>query len=224
MRIRFTAGPAERIAEMGLAHDPDSDTKASPARALALHWPAPLTLAALLVTVQAAGWRQELEYRRAAVLRGEVWRLVTANAVHLGWAHLARDLAGLFLIWALVGDSLDERSWLWAVCTSAVSVGLGLLVFSPEISWYVGISGVLFGLYCAGALCQLPEHPTFASVLLLSMATVIAWTLYAGALPGETAALGGNVVPQAHLYGALGGAAVILVRTALRTHWFRDPG
>ena len=170
------------------------------------------------MSLQAAGLRQPLEYRRSAVLRGELWRLVTGNLVHLGWMHLARDLVGLFLIWALVGDSLDERSWLWASGTSALAVGLGLLVFSPEISWYVGISGVLFGLFCAGVLCQARDHPTYACALLLGMVTIIAWTWYAGALPGETAGLGGRVVPQAHLYGALGGAAFIVVRSVLRAY------
>ncbi len=171
-----------------------------------------------MVTLEAAGWRQALEYRRAAVLGGQVWRLLTGNLVHLGWVHLARDLAGLFLIWGLVGDSLDERSCLWVLGTSGLAVGLGLLAFSPGISWYVGISGVLFGLVCAGALCQFPERPGFAGVLLLGIVTIIAWTLYAGALPDETVDLGGRVVPQAHLYGALGGGAFILVRTALRSH------
>ena len=189
----------------------------SRSHALSVRWRVPLALAAIVLTLQAARWRQALEYRRTAVLRGQVWRLLTGNLVHLGWVHLARDLAGLFLIWGLVGDSLDERSWLWVLGTSGLAVGLGLLVFSPGITWYVGISGVLFGVFCAGALCQLPERPGFAGVLLLGMVTVIAWTLYAGALPRETVDLGGRVVPQAHLYGALGGGAFILVRTALRT-------
>lgn len=201
------------------ARGSERTTKATRAQPLSLRWRVPLTLAAFLVSLQAADWRQALEYRRAAVLRGELWRLVTGDVVHLGWVHLARDLAGLFLIWTLVGDSLDDRSWLWVLGTSGLAVGLGLLVFSPEISWYVGISGVLFGLFCAGALCQLPQRPIFAGVLLLGMATVVAWTLSTGALPSETVGLGGRVVPQAHLYGALGGAAVILVRTVLRTHW-----
>lgn len=194
----------------------ERNTVSSP-RALWLHWRAPLILAALLVSLQAAGWRQALEYQRAAVLRGELWRLVTCNSVHLGWMHLARDLAGLFLIWSLVGDSLDERSWLWALGATALAVGLGLLVFNPDIRWYVGISGVLFGLCCAGVLCQLPSRPVFSAGLLLGLISIIAWALDAGALPGETAGLGGKVVPQAHLYGALGGAVFIAIRTALRT-------
>ena len=175
-------------------------------------WRVPLALAALLIALQAAGCRAALEYRRAAVLRGQVWRLVTGNLVHLGWVHLSRDLVGLLLIRALFAHSLEERSWLWVLFISSLTVGLGLLAFSPGIDRYVGISGVLFGLFCAGALAQLPENPRYAGALVLSMGAIIAWTWHAGALPGEMAGLGGRVVPQAHLYGALGGAMFVLAR------------
>lgn len=181
-------------------------------------WRVPMGLAVLLALLQAAGLRQALEYRRGAVLQGQIWRLLTGNLVHLGWVHLARDTAGLFLIWGLVAQSLDRHSRLWVLGMSGLAVGLGLLVFSPTIEWYVGISGVLFGLFCAGVLSQLRDRPVYACTLLFGMAAVIAWTLYAGALPAETRGLGGRVVPQAHLYGALGGAAFISARAALRAY------
>ena len=180
-------------------------------------WRLPLLLAALLVALQALGLRDALEYRRAAVLHGQLWRLLTGNLVHLGWVHLLRDLAGLFLIWGLFASRLSERSWLALMLVSALAVSLGLLACSPQVAWYVGISGVLFGLFCAGALLEWRERPRYAGALLLGMAAVIGWTLHAGTLPGETRDLGGAVVPQAHLYGALGAAAFIL----LRQGWLR---
>ncbi len=198
---------------------PGSGAAVSRARALLRRWRVPLTLAVTLVALQATGWTPALEYRRAAVLHGELWRLLTGSLVHLGWVHLARDLAGLFLIWGLFACSLNEHSALWILLVSMLSVGLCLLAFSPGILWYVGISGALFGLFCAGALCEFRENPFFAGTLLLGMAAVVAWTLYAGALPGETAGLGGRVVPQAHLYGAFGGAAFVLARAARRAVW-----
>ena len=179
-------------------------------------WRLPLLLALLLLALQALGLRSALQYRRDAVLDGQLWRLLTGNLVHLGWVHLLRDLAGLFLIWGLFARRLDERAWLALLLVCALAVGLGLFVFSPQIAWYVGISGVLFGLFCAGALLEWRERPRYASALLLGMAAVIAWTLHAGALPGETRDLGGAVVPQAHLYGALGAAAFILLRQGWR--------
>ncbi len=185
-------------------------------RALLRHWRLPLSLAVLLILLQAAGWRQPLEYERSAVLQGQLWRLLTGNLVHLGWIHLGRDLAGLLLIWALFGHSLKERSWLGVLLSSALAVGLGLLLLDPGIGWYVGISGVLFGMFCAGSLRQFPRHPLAGSAMLLGMLLIIAWTLHAGALPDETVDLGGAVVPQAHLYGAIGGAAFILARGVYR--------
>ncbi len=175
-------------------------------------WRVPLALSALLVLLQIVEARSALEYRRTAVFQGELWRVVTGSLVHIGWLHLSRDVAGLLLIWALVGQLLTERCWLFVLVTSAIAVGLGLLVFNPRIEWYVGISGVLFGMFCAGALAQYPERPRYSIGLIIGMSGIIAWTWYAGALPGETAGLGGPVVPQAHLYGALGGLTVILMR------------
>lgn len=179
-------------------------------------WRIPLGLAALLVALQASGWHGGLEYRRAAVLQGQLWRLLTGNLVHLGWAHLLRDVVGLMLIWKLFAGWLAERTWLWVLAASAVAVGVGLLAFSPGVAWYVGISGALFGLFSAGALSVGRKQPVYAGSLLLGMTAVIAWTLHAGALPGETAGLGGAVVPQAHLYGAIGGAVAFLLCDALR--------
>lgn len=179
-------------------------------------WRLPLVLVGVLVLLQAAGLRGALEYRRAAVLDGQMWRLLTGSLVHLGWLHLGRDAAGLFLVWALFAGHLSESEWLWIVLCSAAAVGVGLLAFNPRILWYVGISGVLFGMFCAGALVEARTRPAFAGALLLGMVGLIAWTLYAGPLPGETVGLGGQVVPQSHLYGALAGATTVLLRGSFR--------
>lgn len=178
-------------------------------RELGVRWRVPAALAALLVLLQGAGLRSALEYRRRAIRHGELWRVLTGNGVHLGWDHLARNLAGLCLIWALFGRSLDEREWLAVIGVSSLAVGLGLFAFSPAITWYVGISGALFGMFAAGALGQWPKRPIYAGTLLLGMLAVILWTRLAGALPEETVDLGGRVIPQAHLYGAIGGAGAL---------------
>lgn len=197
-------------------HRGHADPVNAPRRLLRI-WRLPLLLAALLLALQSLGLRDALEYRRTAVLHGQLWRLLSGNLIHLGWVHLLRDLAGLFLIWGLFATRMRERTWLALILVCAMAVGLGLLAFSPQIAWYVGISGVLFGLFCAGALLEWRQRPLYAGALLLGMAVVIGWTLHAGALPGETRDLGGAVVPQAHLYGALGGTAFML----LRQGWMR---
>ena len=169
-------------------------------------WRVPIGLGLLLIALQAMGLRDALEYSRDAVRQGQLWRLFTGNLVHLVWLHLNRDLAGLGLIWALLSSYLSERSALWVLLASALSVGVGLLIFSPGIEWYVGISGALFGLYTAGALRICKERRMHGVALLIGMLGLLAWSLRAGGLPGEATGLGGAVIPQAHLYGAVGGA------------------
>lgn len=208
-------------ADRFLASSRSSDVTPARAREDARHrvlrrWRIPLSLTAVLIVSQIAGLRESLEYQRAAVLRGELWRLLTDNLVHLGWMHLSRDVAGLFLIWGLFEGWLEERTWFCVLVGSALAVGVGLLAFSPGISWYVGVSGALFGMFSAGALSLSLKHPLYGGGLLLGAAAVIAWTLHTGALPGETAGLGGKVVPQAHLYGAIGGAVSVLICRGLR--------
>jgi rhomboid family GlyGly-CTERM serine protease len=174
-------------------------------------WRVPIGLAALLIVLQAAGLRDALEYSREAARNGQLWRLLTGNLVHLGWLHLCRDLAGLGLIWWLICRHLSERIAVGVLAVSALSVGVGLLLFSPRIEWYVGISGALFGLYTAGVLRICKERLLLGAALLAGMLGILAWSLYAGGLPGETTDLGGAVIPQAHFYGAIGGALTMVV-------------
>ena len=188
-------------------------------------WRVPIGLSAALIALQLSGLRGALDYSREAIREGQLWRLLTGNVVHLGWMHLARDLAGLGLIWWLVSRYLSERSALWALSVSALSVGLGLLIFSPGIEWYVGISGALFGLYTAGVLRMCKARLVLGVTLLLGMLGILAWSLYAGGLPGETAGLGGAIVPQAHMYGAMGGAVSVAALELLQgSHSFRASG
>lgn len=216
--VPLAAQPSPRVIPEPPMHFPR--LQAHPARVTCMRsalrsWRLPLAFIAALIVLQAAGLRECMEYQRASILRGELWRLL-GNLVHLGWAHLTRDIIGLGLIWWLFEARFEERTWLWVLAASSLVVGGGLLAFNPGISWYVGVSGALFGLFTAGALCAARTHPLYGGSLLLGMTAVIAWSLHSGALPAETAGLGGTVVPQAHLYGAIGGAVSVSACRGLR--------
>lgn len=170
-------------------------------------WRLPLALALLAVIIQASHLGAELRYQRTAIAHGEWWRLFTGNMVHLGWVHLAHDLAGLFLIWFCFFPRLSERAWLALVIASMLGVGGGLYVFSPHVAWYVGLSGVLYGLFAAAAVSEWPRRRWLSVSLLGLMWAAIGYGLLVGPLPGEGTGLGGPIVFQAHLYGALSGMA-----------------
>jgi len=146
-----------------------------------------------------------LRYQRSAIQAGEIWRLITGNLVHLGWEHLLLNLTGLILIWLLFGRLLAARQWWIVTVVSCLAVGVGLLIFNPELDWYVGLSGMLHGLFVTGLLINLRNGYKLEWLLLLAIVGKLVWEQYHGAMPGSAAIAGGAVIVDAHLYGAISG-------------------
>jgi rhomboid family GlyGly-CTERM serine protease len=126
------------------------------------------------------------------------------------------NVAGLWLIWLLFGQRLSVVYWLLILFGSALGVSLGLLAFHPDILWYVGLSGVLHGLFTGGCLMDIRSGRKDALLLFGLIVAKLAWEQFSGPLPGSEATAGGKVVVDAHLYGAICG--VVLVLPALLRH------
>src|ERR1700757_4831023 len=97
-------------------------------------FPEPLGFAALALTLvalaalEAAGlplvrW---LRYERASLAAGDWWRLVTAHLVHYDARHLALNLAGLALLWALSRREASRQEWVTVVLIAMLGVDAGL--------------------------------------------------------------------------------------------------
>jgi rhomboid family GlyGly-CTERM serine protease len=184
--------------------------------AVLARWALPLGLAAAAAILQATGdlslWRLE----RGLAL-AEPWRLVTGQLVHLGWAHLLMNLAGLAVLWALLAPAMAPRHWVLATLVCGAGVNLGLLLLSPAVAWYAGLSGILHGLLAAGALTGLRRMPGTAAVLLALLAVKLGVEQFTGEDVATARLIGGAVIVDAHLYGALSGALyAALLRLATR--------
>jgi len=180
----------------------------------------PVGIAATAIALQAGGQTvvDALSYGREEVAAGEAWRLVTGHLVHLGWSHLALNLAGLFLVWYLVGEAFRLPRWLAVVGCSVLAMDLGFWLLNPDLDWYVGLSGLLHGLLAAGLLQGLRRRDKEAMVLAIFVIGKLAWEQWQGPLPGSEASSGGTVIVDAHLYGAIGG-----VLGAILTGFFAAP-
>lgn len=161
---------------------------------------------ALLLQWAGPGATLALRYQRDAILNGEVWRLLTGQLVHLGWAHLLLNLVALALVTALFGQMFRLRDWAWMYAGAFLGTSLGLLAFNPDLHWYVGLSGALHGLFAAATLISLRRGERGAWLLLAALLVKLGWEQLAGSVPGSAAWIGGAVVTDAHLYGAMGGA------------------
>ncbi|MGE3481963.1 MAG: rhombosortase [Gammaproteobacteria bacterium] len=167
----------------------------------------PLALAVLAAAAMIGGQelRPWLRYDRAAILEGEVWRLLSAHIAHLGWKHLAMNLVGLGLIWMLFGRFHSTRAWLAITVFCMLGTSLALLVLQPGVHWYVGLSGALHGLFVAGVLASLAAGYRAELLLLGLLIAKLAWEQAFGALPGSEGFAGGTVLVDSHLYGAIAG-------------------
>ncbi len=152
-----------------------------------------------------------LQYARPDIEAGQWWRFLTGNLVHLTWRHFAMNMLALVAIFALYPHSLKFNSLFLVFLLSCLSVTLGIWMFSPEIQWYVGLSGALHGLLITLIILDFAAHKHLLNiVLLIAVIAKLAWEGMMGPMPGSESTAGGPVVVQAHLYGFLGGLMIAI--------------
>ncbi|MGD8912975.1 MAG: rhombosortase [Candidatus Thiodiazotropha sp.] len=147
----------------------------------------------------------QLQYHRIHIAEGEFWRLISAHLTHLGWGHLIMNLAGFWLILALFPTTQPPGRCLSLLPLLILGTSIGLWLFSPEVTWYRGLSGVLHGLLCWGVLSQLKEQPGVSLFILSFVVFKLFWEQWQGPMPGSESLAAGSVIVDAHLYGAVTG-------------------
>jgi len=98
-----------------------------------------------------------LVYDRAAILKGELWRLLSSHIVHFGKAHFFYDLVAFGFIGWMV--ELKECRYYWLFCTFiAFCIGIFMLIAKPQMHYYGGLSGI-----ACGSLAYLALHGLYSS-------------------------------------------------------------
>jgi membrane associated rhomboid family serine protease len=109
------------------------------------------------------------------------------------------------LLWALFASDFDMAEWSVIVSSGALAISCGLWWLAPQVSWYVGASGVLHTVMAAGCARHLAARNPDRWLLTLCLAVKLAWERFGGHTEPW-------VVSEAHRYGA---AAGFLVGAAL---------
>lgn len=166
-------------------------------------------LVAVCVALQClpAAWSQALLLQRDTFFAGQWWQLLSAHCVHLSWLHLGFNMLGLAVLQQLFGAQLaDWRCW-GGVLFSALVISACLLGFSPAVQWYGGFSGVLTGMYVYAAIAALRQQALLGGAVLCIIGAKVIGEQWQGTTIDYSSLSAIPVVVDAHLYGALAGAA-----------------
>lgn len=154
-----------------------------------------ITLAVVVATLVMPA---ALEYDRAAILRGEVWRVVTGHLTHWSPDHLLWDVLA-FLALGFVCERRRRALYAGVLFVSAMSVSVILLVGCPEVTSYRGLSAVASALWFWAALIIAERRltPAFMLLALFFVKVMIELTTGTSVFASDIA-----VLPSVHLIGA----------------------
>lgn len=130
------------------------------------------------------------------IVEGQYWRLLSSAFIHIGFAHIAFNMYGLFNLGTLVEKIYGSKKYLFIYLTAALWGSISSFIFSPIPS--AGASGAIFGLF--GALLYLGRRrPRLFST---SFGTNVLIVLGFNLVYGFTA---GGIDNFAHIGGLIGG-------------------
>ncbi len=155
-------------------------------------------------------------YERSALLSGEVWRVLTGHLDHLSWEHLG--LNAIFLLLVLLLFDRLFRAWKLPLAWVLISlqISLMMLVFSPALQWYVGLSGSLYGLLLVG-LCLDIRYLLALRVCVIAVLIIkIVFEQLEMNVSAVSEFIGGPVAVDSHMFGLIAGANYVLVYLGLK--------
>jgi rhomboid family GlyGly-CTERM serine protease len=155
-------------------------------------------------------------YDRISIEHGQYWRIVTSHFFHTNNNHFYLNGAAVLLLWALHGQFYRPICYLVIYLICAIVCGVLIHLYSLDIQRYVGLSGILHGLFVWGALMDIKNKERTGYILLVGVMLKIAHEQYYGASADVETLIGASVATDAHLFGAIGGLLAYLMLTRFR--------
>ena len=171
-----------------------------------------LALAAvmLLFAILPDSWQSMLRYTRSAIENGAYWRLFSGHLLHSNGWHLLMNLAGLLLAMLLHGRYFSSVALTMHWMAGALMISVALYLFSPAISVYVGLSGLLHCMLTTGAVYDIRQRQRGGALLLVALIGKVVWEQWQGPDAALAELINANVAIDAHLYGVLSGLCIAL--------------
>jgi rhomboid family GlyGly-CTERM serine protease len=149
-------------------------------------------------------------YDRVQFEHHQWWRLITGHFLHTNSIHLMLNLAGLILLWALHGHYYHTSKFFLVFLLLCLGTSLCLYVFSVDLQWYVGLSGVLHGLFVIGAYYDIRHNFKTGWLMLIGVWLKVLHEQIYGASSDISGWIEANVAIDAHLFGTLVGSLLVV--------------
>ena len=187
-------------------------------------WSAVNIMIMLMALLQLIG-PQALRYDPDLVNAGQFWRLFSGHWVHANWAHFGLNMLGLLLCQLLTTVDWKFWQWLWRVLLLSSGVSGLFYHLQPELGWYVGFSGVLFGLYVLAAVTTLGKQAWMSAVILAVILLKIILEQWSFVSITSAGLIGVPVIVDAHLYGvSVAGIILIIQHLTQRLFYLSNTG
>ena len=182
---------------------------------MVLHWQFAFFLLIIIVcsVLEFSDLKTLLRYDRSLIESGQWFRLITANFVHLNTPHLLLNMSSVCLVMLFFSRHISLSQWVMLILMSCLFVSVGLYVLNPAVKTYVGLSGVLHGLFIVGAVKEIKHFPVSGWLLLAAFVVKLSWEQLVGAVPGSAAMVNGVVLVESHLYGAISGGVFLVLQS-----------
>jgi len=150
-------------------------------------------------------------YHRTLINQGELWRLVTGHVLHTNGFHLLLNLAALIMLWALHGRFYTIKNYCALFVFCALGTSIGIFYSTPPLMQYVGLSGVLHGIFVFGAIMDIVAKDKTGYLLFIGVFVKIAHEQIYGASTDVSDLIEASVAIDAHLWGAVSGLIFTII-------------
>lgn len=151
------------------------------------------------------------QFDRMAIENGQYWRLLSAHLVHNNLYHFVANSLGLVAIYALFQSSYDNLSLLMVSVANAIAIGMWVLIFDSNILYYVGLSGVLHGLFAYAVCGEMLKNIKLSYLLFMGLVGKLVHEQIYGGDASMTELIEIPIMVNAHLYGAITGCCCLIL-------------
>jgi rhomboid family GlyGly-CTERM serine protease len=169
----------------------------------------------LMVLLQLIG-PETFRYEHNWLKNAEYWRILSAHWVHVNWIHFALNAVGLILCLGITAPIWTIQRWLIYQICFALGISLLFTLNNPNLGWYTGYSGILYGVFLLAAVDLFHRDKLIATLLGVGIVIKIALEQSSDLNLTSSDIIGTPVIVDAHLYGVLIAILIALVNQVIK--------